>query len=58
MRLRRNKSLSPHPDRPKSEVGVKWADEDTGDYDISETSVKLRHRNLRDRPRPKSDLGM
>ncbi|XP_060603154.1 uncharacterized protein LOC132756174 isoform X2 [Ruditapes philippinarum] len=56
IRLRRNKSLSPHPDRPKSEIGVRWADGDSGDYDITETTVKLRNKSARDRPRPKSDL--
>ena len=57
LRLRRNKSLSPHPDRPKSEISVRWADGDSGDYDITETTVKLRNKSTRDRPRPKSDLG-
>ncbi|XP_053404254.1 uncharacterized protein LOC123554283 isoform X2 [Mercenaria mercenaria] len=56
IRLRRNKSLSPHPDRPKSEISVRWADGDSGDYDITETPVKLRNKSPRDRPRPKSDL--
>lgn len=57
VRLRRNQSLSPRPDRPKSEVGVRWADADSGDYDMPDSPVKLRRHDGRDRPRPKSDFG-
>ncbi|KAL4220351.1 Rho guanine nucleotide exchange factor 4 [Mactra antiquata] len=58
VRLRRNKSLSPHPDGPRSETSVRWADGNSGDYDEAKSPVKHRHRDiaLRDRPRPKSDL--
>lgn len=57
VRLRRNKSLSPQPDRPKSDISVRWADVDTTDND-SQSPVRLRQRDqtFRNKPRPKSDL--
>ena len=59
MRLRRQKSSSPRPERPKSEIGVRWADLDTQEYDVASTPVRRRERsqNIKDRPRPKSDFG-
>ena len=55
--LRRHQSLSPRPDRPKSEIGVRWADGDSLEYDVPDSPIKVRARDLRDRPRPKSDFG-
>ncbi|XP_052219346.1 uncharacterized protein LOC127836694 isoform X3 [Dreissena polymorpha] len=55
--IQRDQSTSPHPDRSKSEVGVRWADveiSDTVAADMTETSVVLRHHEGFSRPRPVS----
>lgn len=53
--IRRRNSPSPRPERPKSEISVRWADlVETTEI----TPVKRREGSQRNRPRPKSDLGM
>jgi len=59
VKLRRRTSTSPQPERPKSEVGVRWADLDAQDTNnVTSTPIKMRQRdqNIKDRPRPKSDF--
>ncbi|XP_033760813.1 uncharacterized protein LOC117342707 isoform X2 [Pecten maximus] len=52
--LRRRKSPSPRPERPKSEISVRWADL----VETTEISpIKRREGSQRNKPRPKSDLG-
>ncbi|XP_069103567.1 LOW QUALITY PROTEIN: serine-rich adhesin for platelets-like [Argopecten irradians] len=51
--VRRRKSPSPRPERPKSEISVRWADlVETTEI----TPVKRREGSQRNKPRPKSDL--
>lgn len=53
--VRRRKSPSPRPERPKSEISVRWADlEESREI----TPVKRRESSRRSKQRPKSDLGM
>lgn len=52
--VRRRKSPSPRPERPKSEISVRWADlEEPGEV----TPVKRRESSRKSKQRPKSDLG-
>ncbi|XP_062567864.1 uncharacterized protein LOC134230096 isoform X2 [Saccostrea cucullata] len=51
--VRRRKSPSPRPERPKSEISVRWADlEESREI----TPVKRRESSRRSKQRPKSDL--
>ncbi|XP_021346351.1 uncharacterized protein LOC110445775 isoform X2 [Mizuhopecten yessoensis] len=52
--VRRRKSPSPRPERPKSEISVRWADL----VETTEISpIKRREGSQQSKPRPKSDLG-
>ncbi|XP_052058148.1 uncharacterized protein LOC127698633 isoform X2 [Mytilus californianus] len=50
---RRRKSPSPRPERPKSEISVRWADL----VETTDISPVKRRESGENRPRPKSDLG-
>lgn len=54
--VKRRKSPSPRQERPKSEISVRWADLEEAAHVIK---IKRRegNENVKDRPRPKSDLG-
>ncbi|KAL5004392.1 hypothetical protein ScPMuIL_017848 [Solemya velum] len=55
--VKRRKSPSPRHERPKSEISVRWADLEEAAHVIK---IKRREGNeiAKDRPRPKSDLGV